>query len=292
MSIALSGTDVKVMWGFEAVAGTADTTDKVFGVCPNLQSWTINRNYQRNTGMGNREPCGIIKGRTEGSLSVSFSLTSDTEWLEAVFPTTTGSPVTNYDAGSSPKTLTIASSFLDDAGASISYTFAGCRCTNMDLSVEMDNAIIITLDFVYMTVATGTASLSPTYALSPLEWTDAAVVVGTLSSSTVQSASITVATGVENRYGLGAEDPSYQGIGNYEYTVSIDHLRNTDDSATSLMTAGAKVDGTLTVSYGVSDTIVFNFKNCGVTSYDTSAIDADDVVETLELMPQNMDVDV
>lgn len=292
MTIALSGTDVKAMWGFEAVPGTADTTDEVFGVCPNLQSWTINRNYTRNTGMGKREPCGIIKGRTEGSLSISFSLTSNTEWMEMVFPDTTGAPVTNYDAGDSPKTVTIATSFLDDAGASISYTFAGCRCTNMSVDVEMDNAVTVTLDFIYMSMETGTTALSPTYTLTPLEWSDASVVVGTLSSSTVQSASISVATGVENRYGLGSEDPSYQSVGNYEYMVSIDHLRNTDDSATSLIVAGAKVDGTLTINYGVADSIVFNFEGCGVTSYDTSAIDADDVVETLELIPLNMDVDV
>ena len=291
MTISLTGSDVKLMWGKEDVYGTAVTANKVFGICPSLQSWTITRNQNRRYGIGNREACTINEGNTEYALEVEFQLTSATDLFELPFSKTTGTPVTKYEPDTDQESATIVANFLDDDGAVISYTFAGCNVTSLSIDTSSGEPLDVTMGFVFKSYAIGTTALTPSYTLAGRTFADATITIGTDTSATVQSFTISAETGVGNTYGIGSRLPGARSFGNYEYTVSIEHIRNTDLNLASLATS-APFDVTLEVSTGASSSITFTLGDCSIDSYDTSATGEDEVTESLELIPRTMKVEI
>lgn len=291
MTIALTGSDVKLMWGKETAYGTPVTADKVFGVCPSLQSWTITRNQNRRYGLGNREACTINEGNTEYAVEVEFQLTSDASVFELPLSKTSGTPTDKWEADSTQASATIMATFLDDAGAVVSYQFAGCLVTAYSVDTSEGEPVDVSMSFVCKSITEGTTAITPAYTLAGLTYADASITIGTDTSTTIQSFTISAETGAGNVYGIGSRLPGGRSFGNYEYSVSIEHIRNTDINLASLADS-APFDVELEISTGATTSMTFTLKGCSVDSYDTSATGEDEVTETLELIAKRMEVSI
>lgn len=285
MTIGYTGVDSQLMYGEESAWGTAVATTKPFGNAPNLESFNTSKNYVPSRGAGNREAVAMKQGRFEASFSVSFDLTSDLDWQKYVLTKTTGTPVTEWEAGGAPKSLTVVWTRPQGATNAI-ITMAGCVITNQEMSIEEGEVIRVTLSFVCKrpVITTGSA-LAPTYSNASLTFADACLTVGATTYKLIQSVALSIDTGAELRGGLCSVEPTAYRIGGYGYSLSITHMLNSVDELLGVSVADALLTGKIRIMTGATTFIDIDFTDAGFNTYDTSAIADEDITESIEALP-------
>lgn len=290
MTTITSGADVNVMWGKETEWGTAVATATVFGDAPNLDSFSINKNFTKNIGLGNREGSSILIGKFEGMLTVSFNLTNGNySWLELVWPTITGTPTDKWASGNTIASATIRRSMPVKTVATLE-TYAGCVCTNFDIKPdESSNSIKVTLQFAYKSYASaGGTALAPTVTGTVLTFAEASFTAGAVTYVLVNSASISVATNVSLKHGLGSVTAQGISVGAYDYSIDVDHTMNSTDELVSVVNTGTALAGKLAIKTGTTTNTNFVFTGGAFTTYDSGSTDAEDVMESVSIIPLTM----
>ena len=290
MTIGYTAVDSQLMYGEESAWGTGVATAKVFGNAPNLESFSMNKNYVPSRGSGNREAVAMKQGRYDASFSISFDMTSDLDWLQYVLTTKAGSPTNSWTAGGAPKSLTVAWTRPQGATNAI-ITMTGCVISNAEVDINEGEVIRVTLSFNSKrpVITTGSA-LVPTYANESLTFADACLTVGATTYELVQSVNVGIETGCELRGGLCSTEPTAYRIGGYTYGISITHMLNSVDELLGSAVADALLTGKIRIMTGATTYIDIDFTDAGFNTYDTSAVADEDITETVEALPLSIEI--
>jgi len=290
MTIGYTAVDSQLMYGEESAWGTGVATAKVFGNAPNLESFSMNKNYVPSRGIGNREAVAMKQGRYDASFSISFDMTSDLDWLQYVLTDVEGTPTNSWAAGGAPKSLTVAWTRPQGATNAI-ITMTGCVISNAEVDINEGEVIRVTLSFNSKrpVITTGSA-LVPTYANESLTFADACLTVGATTYELVQSVNVGIETGCELRGGLCSTEPTAYRIGGYTYGISITHMLNSVDELLGSAVADALLTGKIRIMTGATTYIDIDFTDAGFNTYDTSAVADEDITETVEALPLSIEI--